>query len=423
MEQAEAAAELSADSLEKLQLEKLQKFIAYAYTNSPYYARKYDLAGVSPADLSCLGDLKKFPILEKEELRQFTSEIQCRNAVGQKDLQWISTSGTTGSPITIAFTPADMQQRFAYLYRMLRQFEIEPFDTSVRFSGRAIYDGAEKNNIFWRMNWPQNQMLMSSYHLKNENLDHYVRRLIEFQPKMMDGYPSSIFILARHINNTGQHGAIKPKLIMTTAETLEDFQRAEIISAFPDVKIANQYASSEGAPFITEDIYGDLIINTDTGVIEAGGDACDESGEMIVTSFTTHAFPLIRYRIGDRIAMKPGQLGRSMAMPVAKGILGRQEDLIISPDRGPVGRLDPVFKKMPSTVVESQIEQTAPSHVVLRAVPDYQSGYAEEQLDSVVAELQKRLGAMTIKIETVDALPRGKNGKLRAVIGRSMDKL
>ncbi|MEW4449569.1 hypothetical protein [Qipengyuania sp. JC766] len=418
---AERDAKLDPGALARLQLSRLQAFVAHAYDQSPFYRAKYDAAGVHPRDLVSLEDIRRFPPLEKEELRSHTSEIQARSTIGMQGLQAVSTSGTTGTPIRVAYTPEDTQRRFAYLYRMLRRFGIQPSSRSVRFSGRTLFPSAERNGIFWRHNHAANQLLMSTYHMTPANLDAYVEKLQSFAPEMLDGYPSAIFLLARHVNRRGMAGTIAPRLIMTTAETLEDFQREEITCAFPGSRIGNQYASSEGAPFVTEDEFGELILNTDTGLIETA-DGSPE-GEMLVTSFTTHAFPLIRYRIGDTIAFEPGRLARSMAMPVVKAITGRQEDLIVSPDRGPVGRLDPVFKKMPSTIVESQIEQVSESRVALRVVPDMTAGYRRDQLASVIDELEARLGRMEIEVQEVDTLERGANGKLRAVKGIAMRSL
>ena len=415
---AKAVAGMSKDEIAAYQLHQLQLFVAHAYNESPYYRKKYDTAGVHPLDLKSIEDLAVLPVLEKNELRRHTGAIQARSTLMDTSLQHVSTSGTTGTPINVAFTLEDMRQRFATLYRMFARFGIDPFDRAVRFSGRTLFPRAEENRTFWRLNYPQNQLLMSTYHMSGANLDEYVQRLEGFKPRVIDGYPSAIYILSRHINRRGWQGRVLPIMIMTTAETLEDFQRSEMLEAFPGVRIANQYASSEGAPFITEDEFGDLVINSDTGVFEIDGGG--SSGEILVTSFTTHAFPLIRYRIGDRMELAQGILARSMAMPLARSILGRQEDLIISPDRGPVGRLDPVFKKMPSTILESQIEQVSADEVVLRIVPDKLAGYNASQVKSVVGELQARLGAMTVSVEETESLKRGLNGKLRTVVGFSM---
>ncbi|GLQ35963.1 capsular polysaccharide biosynthesis protein CapK [Amylibacter marinus] len=409
--------------LEQLQLDKLRAFLIHAQDTCPHYTAAFKQAGFDPHSLNSLSDLQHCPILEKDTLRRETDRI-ASTKYDPKSLNKSFTSGTTGTPISVAFTPADTRTRFATLQRMFAQFDIPLLPKSVRFSGRTLFPNAQQTKVFWRMNWPMRQMLMSSYNLKSENLLTYVDRLITYEPELIDGYPSAIYILARFINAHGLAGKITPRLIMTTAETLEPFQREEIAAAFGDCPILNQYASSEGAPFITQDINGDLVINTDSGVFEfvrAGTDIpaqAGETAEMLVTSFTTHAYPLIRYRIGDSVTLPdPARHAKSWDMPVVQSITGRQEDILHTTERGYVGRLDPVFKKTPSTIVECQIEQTAPMAITLRVVPDTRAGFKDTDLDGVRSELLARLGAVEITTEHHQSLPRGTNGKLRAVIG------
>ena len=409
------------DRLEQYQIEQLQAFLSHAAKTSPYWRKR--LADINIEGMQSVADLAHVPILEKSALRSRTEEI-ASTSVERKRLLWSHTSGTTGTPITVAYTPEDMQERFATLYRMFAQFGIAPLTKSVRLSGRTLFPKARENGVFWRMNWAQSQMLMSSYDLHPDHLQAYVDQLQRFAPKVIDGYPSSIYILARFINQTGQSGRIAPNVIMTTAETLESYQRNEISTAFGGCPVVNQYASSEGAPFITQDPDGELVINTDSGVFEfvkPGTNTPASPGtlaEMLVTSFTTHAYPLIRYRIGDTVLLpqKPRR-SRHWDMPVVEQILGRQEDILWTPERGYVGRLDPVFKKSPSTIIESQIVQTGPMNIALKVVPDKESAFDKAQLDGIKEELRNRLGAVEIDVEICDSLPRGTNGKLRAVIG------
>lgn len=421
LEEAEGRASLGRGALESYQIQALNDFVKFSYQNSPYYRKTLDKAGFVPDTISSLADIQNLPILEKEDLRQFTDEIRTR--LYPKDtLIPIFTSGTTGKPISVGFTHDDMQIRMAFLYRMLGRFGVKPFMRSVRFSGRTLFPRAEKNKKFWRMNYAANQLLMSSYNLKNENFDAYIKKLQSFKPELIDGYPSSIYVLARYMNSMNLQGAVKPRLIMTTAETLEDYQRAEIKAAFGGCSICNQYASSEGAPFITEDEFGDLVINTDTGVIEVVKPGTDipakagEIGEILVTSFSTHAYPLIRYRIGDTVEPSIMSFSKSMEMPTVKKILGRREDILFTPYRGYVGRLDTVFKASPSTIIETQIVQMSPTSIHLNVVPDKKLFKAED-LDVIKKELKDRLGDVDIKVKIFTELPRGKNGKLRAVIG------
>ncbi len=412
----------SADRLTAWQVETARDFLRHAGA-SPYWGKRFVDAGFDVESFRAPEDIRRVPILEKVDLRHRAYEI-AHPGLALGKLYPVHTSGTTGAPISVASTAQDQQRRMAYLYRMFALFGIAPMTRSVRFSGRTLFPGAARNRIFWRMNVPMNQMLMSSYDLHPDNLPAYVARLARFRPELIDGYPSSIFVLARFINASGEAGRIRPRAVMTTAETLEDHQRDEISRAFGGCPVINQYASSEGAPFITQDTNGEMVVNTDTGIFEFVRPGTDEPAapgelaEMLLTSFTTHAHPLIRYRIGDSVVLPSApRHSRVWDMPVVENILGRQEDVLFTPERGYVGRLDPVFKKSPSTIVESQIVQTAPMAITLRVVPDRSHGYHPDQLIGIMDELRQRLGDIAIKIEEVEALPRGANGKLRAVIG------
>jgi phenylacetate-CoA ligase len=418
----------SEDQLNEWQVKAAREFLTHAHDTSPYWREQFTAASFDPTTFRNLDDIRQIPVLEKNELRSRAGEIASTTARNKKLLP-AHTSGTTGTPISVAFTEGDMRARMAYLYRMLALFEISPLSRSTRFSGRTLFPDAARTQIFWRFNRPMSQMLMSSYDLHPDNMSAYIEQLLRYKPELIDGYPSSIYVLARSINLCGKSGIIRPRAIMTTAETLEEYQRVEISEAFGGAPVINQYASSEGAPFITQDTNGDLVINTDTGIFEFVRPGTNEPAklgeiaEMLLTSFTTHAYPLIRYRIGDTVMLpeKP-RLSGDWNMPVVERLLGRQEDILFTPERGYVGRLDPVFKKSPSTIIESQIVQTAPMAITLRVVPDLNAGYRPEQLSGVMEELRLRLGQVSITVEEAKSLPRGASGKLRAVIGLPSDE-
>ena len=158
----------------------------------------------------------------------------------------------------------------------------------------------QKNkNIFWRFNSAYNQKLYSTFDMRYENLDYYVTDLNKFAPEIINGFVSAIYQLAKYIIDQKRTIVFKPKAIFTTSETLLPIHRVIIEKAF-QAKVFNQYASAEGAPFITECVAGKLHYNIDTGIIEP-----QEDGRMLVTSFTTHGTPLIRYNIGDSITLTP----------------------------------------------------------------------------------------------------------------------
>ena len=118
LKEIEGDAKLPADQLRALQLERLKAIIGHAYEHSAFYRAKYDAAGVKPDQIVSLKDIEAFPVLEKNELRQHAKQIQAQNTIGQPGLRSTSTSGTTGTPIKVAFTAADRRHRHAYLWRI-----------------------------------------------------------------------------------------------------------------------------------------------------------------------------------------------------------------------------------------------------------------------------------------------------------------
>lgn len=406
--------------LKQLQFQELRAFVEHCYENSPYYRQRFYGAGLVPRDIQKPEDICLIPITPKQDLRARTEEFFTQRI--WHGMVKVHTSGTTGSPLTVYFSPEDIGRRYAFLERCRRWASVHIGMRRASFTGRSIIPGRQKGPPFWRFNWPGNQLLFSSYHLSPKNLPAYVKALIEFRPQIIDGYPSSIHIVAEHILRTGQVGKITPQAILVSAETVLPHQRKAIETAF-QTKLYNQYASSEGAPFISECREGRLHIHLDSGVFEIlrpdGTPAQPgEPGELVVTSFTTHITPLLRYAIGDIAvpAERDAKCECGLPFPIIEAILGRVDDILYTPDRGYVSRLDTVFKKLPNSIVEAQIVQTSPERILLRLVPD-PDRYLPEHADLLVKEMRKRLGyVVNIDVEEVSHIPRSANGKMRPVI-------
>jgi len=411
---------LSIEELQALQLAELRIFTAHCYCKSPYYRGAFERGGVRPEQLNALQDLQRFPITPKQDLRARTREFYA--APISRKLIEVHTSGTTGSPLTVYFSPEDVAWRYAFLDRCRRWAGVSVGQRRASFSGRIIVPPRQHKPPFWRLNRPGKQLLFSSYHLLPENLPEYAKALVAFDPEILDGYPSSVHILADYMLHSGTALRIRPQAVFLTAETVLPHQRAAIEEAF-QCHVYNQYASSDGAPFISECSQGRLHVHLDSGVIEFvqpdGTPARPgEPGEMVVTSFTTHVTPLFRLAIGD-IAVPSANGERcecGLAFPVVETVLGRVEDILFTPDRGYVGRMDTTFKALPNSVVEAQIVQTAPDRIVLRLVPD-ESRYRPEHAEKIVSEMRKRLGDVVhIEVQLLKAVPRGASGKMRAVV-------
>lgn len=413
------------DQLEEYQLARMSAFLQHAYRTTSYYKQVFDALSLRPDEVKTLEDLKVLPALEKSTLREQPEIVRSTANLGR--ILPVTTSGTTGTPIRVGYFKDDMRERFALLFRFLRDHGVTSDSRSVRLSGRTFFVGAERNRVFWRYNAPRKQLFMSTYFLSEENLSCYVRKLVEFKPILMDGYPSAMYIIARYMNQNGLSGSVPLRVAMPTGETLEDHYREEIVQAFPQCVVVNQYASAEGAPFITENTAGELVVNMDSGIFEFVRPGSMEAArpgevaEMVVTSFTTRAFPLIRYRIGDMVLVSSKERSSTWDMPVVDAIHGRQEDIVFSPYRGYVGRLSPALKVAPASVKYCQVAQVSDAEFELRVVPG--NSYQRSDVDVVVDELKARLGPVGVRVLEIEQLERSANGKLRAVVGLARSSL
>jgi phenylacetate-CoA ligase len=392
----------------------------HCYEKSPYYRRQWKARKLHPSDIQKPEDIQLVPIVPKQDLRACTEEFFTEKI--NRGMTAAHTSGTTGSPLTVYFSKEDVARRHAFLDRCRRWAGVRIGDRRASFTGRNIIPQGQKRPPFWRFNKPGNQLLFSSYHLTVEHLAAYVDAMNAFRPEIVDGYPSAIHVIADHILRSGGTRNIRPRAILVSAETVLDHQRQVIEAAF-GAKLYNQYASSEGAPFVSECGRGRLHVHTDSGMIEildfeGNPVQAGQAGRMVVTSFTTHIAPLLRYAIGDMAI--PSEKGRicecGLPFPTVEAIVGRVDDVLYTPDRGFVGRLDTVFKSVPNSIIEAQIVQTSLETIVLRLVPD-RSRYKPEHGDKIVKEMRKRLGQITvIRVEEVHTIPRSANGKMRPVV-------
>jgi phenylacetate-CoA ligase len=191
----------------------------------------------------------------------------------------------------------------------------------------------------------------------------------------------------------------------------------ELISRVFGCGVFNQYASSEGAPPITQCFAGSMHINVDTGFFEFHEVAGDTSVfQLVVTSFRNLKVPLIRYRIGDvvKIRSDAGPCVCGSSFPRVDRIEGRIDDILVSTERGSVGRLDPVYKGV-SGIERSQIVQEGKDRFRIKIVPGV--GFSDETKRQLERNLRDRLGgSVEIVMEITDLIPLSANGKFRAVI-------
>jgi len=405
----------SRDQLKEFQNQNLRQIVRHAYARTRYYKELFDRNGIEIDEIATVDDLQRLPILDKNVLKERSRQF-IANPPGLKKSLKIYTSGTTGSPLTVYYDLDSRRKNYAFFKRVRKWRKIRVGDRRATFYGRAIIPPNQHEPPFWRYDIAENNYLFSSYHMTPTNLSFYCEKLLKIQPREIRGYPSSLNTIAQYINENHLNG-IRPKAVFTTAETLLDNFRENIETAF-GCKVTDTYGCTEMAFYITQCEFGTYHAHPEYGIIETINDAGEpvigEPGQLVCTSFINYAMPLIRYRLGDLVTIKKEECRCGRHFPVVGEIVGRVDDIIITPEGKKVGRLDPIFKGG-LNIKETQIVQTAIDEIVLKIVPAV--GYSDDDRRFLEDQLIRRIGASTkFVFETVDEIPRDQRGKFRSVV-------
>jgi len=409
----------SSKQLEQYQIDQLKRIIYNIASEVPYYKHLFSKIRLPCQDKFCLSDMEKIPYLNKETLRNQTNDF-LRTDVNKKKLITLHTSGTTGTPLDIFCTTETRQKNYAFFSRFLESVGVNPNGSRATIGSRLIVKGEQAKPPFWRYGLFQKSLFLSSYHLSDSNIGSYIEVLKKKKPSYIDAFPSSVYAIADYalrnrISLKGITGAI-----ITSAETLHLFQRKAIEEAF-GVSVFDQYGSVEMCVFVAQCKAGKYHLNSDYSYVELINErgfyaAPGEEAEVVCTGFINEIMPLIRYRIGDKILLDSEEQQHcdcGSNFPVIKKVLGRDDDVIQTPDGRKIGRLSGVFRGYP--VRQAQYRQYNLQEIELLIVKDNQ--YSEDTEKSLLNEIQKRTGPLVkVNIKYVDSIERGKGGKMRLVI-------
>lgn len=400
----------SNEKLLDYQNERVEKFLKDVIPNTPFYKNDPRYQENS---------FENFPIIKKQDLRGKLKSFYHENLKNIPHV-WGHTSGTTGSAIVFPISVEHLEREYAFhaLAYEWGGVSLTNRDRVAFCSGHPVASPDRQKPPFWVYDYANKWLYFSSYHLTKDNLQYYVRELEKFQPVMLGGYPSSIYLLAMAYKKFG-NGKLNLKSIFTSSETLLDFQRGKIESAF-DAKVFNLYGNTEKCAYIVECEKGELHLKPEHSAVEIlneQNEACKpgETGRIISTGFGNRAFPLIRYEVGDMVTIAENQnsiCGRGGVL--IEKIIGRIEDYVITPDNRFVGRLDHLFKDS-LNVKEAQIIQKQKDKIVIKIVTENDFSKNDEHL--ILQEARLRLGnEIKIEFEQVEAIPRTSNGKFRFII-------
>ncbi|HEX6750643.1 MAG TPA: hypothetical protein VF092_25375 [Longimicrobium sp.] len=409
-----------AERLRAWQDDRLREVVRVAYERSRWYRRVMDEAGVGAADVRGVADLPRLPLLDKETVRGRAAELWTKPRPGRS---WAHghTSGTTGSPLSLWYTRNTCVMNDAVDRRQKAWGGMGERDWIGLLLGRVIVPTDAARPPFWRVNAVHRQVWFSSFHLSPQHLPRYVDEIRRRGLRFLEGYPSTLFILARHLLARGE--TLPLRAVFTSSETLHQVQREAMEAAFGCVPF-DFYGHAERTLFATECAAHDgKHLAEEYGVAEVVDDEGNPvpdgtPGWLVGTSLHNTAMPLLRYRTGDVTAIRrePCACGRTLAR--IEPVTTKAEDIVVTPDGRMISPsvLTHPFKPYPQ-IRESQLVQDRADRLQVKLVAGEAFTAGDEA--ALVAQLAARLGAgMAVEIERVDSIPRERSGKFRWVVSR-----
>ncbi len=319
----------SRDELSALQLQRLRWTLRHAYDNVPFYRRRFDEAGIHPDDCGDLSDLAKYPFTTKQDFRD-NYPFGLFAVPREQVVRIHGSSGTTGKPIVVGYTRGDIDIWADLVARSIRASGGRPGDIVHVAYGYGLFTGG------LGAHYGAERLGCTVVPVSGGMTERQVQLIADFRPDIIMVTPSYMLAL---IDEMGRQGldlrACSLKVGIFGAEPWTEDMRREIeqrldmhavdiygLSEVMGPGVANECVETKDGLHVWEDHFYPEVIDPDSGAVLPDG----ERGELVFTSLTKQALPVVRYRTRDLTRLLPGT-ARSMRR--MEKITGRTDDMII----------------------------------------------------------------------------------------------
>ncbi len=425
----ESIEKASREELQALQLQRMKWSLRHAYDNVPHYRKKYDAAGVHPDDLKTLADLAKFPFTTKLDLRD--TYPYGMFATPMRDVVRIhASSGTTGKPTVVAYTKNDIAMWAGLMARSLRAAGCSADDIILNSYGYGLFTGG------LGAHYGGEALGATVIPMSGGQTEKQVQLIQDFKPTVIMATPSYVLTIADEMIKQG----INPRetslrVGVFGAEPWTNEMRREIeerlnidaidiygLSEVMGPGVSCECIETKDGPHIWEDHFYPEIINPETGEVLPDG----EIGELVFTSLSKEALPILRYRTRDLTRLLPGT---ARPMRRMEKITGRSDDMLII--RGvnvfPT-QIEEILLKNPNLCAQYQLQVSREGHldkldVYVEVRSDLSNSVSEAQRTEIGASVQHQIKVLVgvtadVHVVETDKVERTLVGKARRVIDR-----
>lgn len=419
---------LSDEELRNLNWIKRKAIVMYAYTHSAFYKRFYDEYHFAPSMLQSEADWSLVPILEKDDVRKFREEIR-DVTVPSKYIGTATTGGSTGIPLKVFI---DKRFHFEIMgWRAFRWWGISPAD-HVGIIHRSVPSSFFSQLINRCMWWPTRRVYLNASSMTAEDICKFVHELKNKRIKWIVGYVGGIEKVVDYVlTNNIQLESVR--MVWSTSAPLLDFVRRKIEKAF-GCSVMDQYGCNEITHIAVQcPQCKELHVNSDyvhVDVVDEANGLCKvgKYGDLLVTNLESKAFPLIKYRLGDKSALSPDKCSCGLPYPLLKPVSGRITDSVLTPSGLILESiyLTSIFDDYTEYVQNFRIYQKADYSVTVYVVLEKTLQIEGlKVLENIKKTLSRKVkGEIPVIVECVDVLNdnRGKNRYVISEIANLINK-
>ncbi len=389
--------------IEALQTEKLKRQVRYAYERVPYYRAKMDEMGVSPTDIQTLDDVRKLPFTDKTALRD--TYPYGMFAVSLDEVREIhASSGTTGTPIVVGYTDADMDVWSDCIARLVQMAGVVPADNAQMAFGYGMFTGG------FGLHYGLQKLGCTMIPAGAGNTERHIKMIQDYGTTVLIATPSYAMHICEVGEQLGYDWESSPLRVgLFGGEPCPPGLKAEIESRMHIVctdnygltevmgpGVSGECLAARDQQHIAEDHFLWEVVDPKTGEPVAEG----EMGELVLTPLDKQAIPVLRYRTHDltRVTKEPCACGRTHAR--MDKVRSRSDDMLII-------RGTNVFPSQIEDVL-TQIDEVTPHyHIIVETV---------DGMDALTVQTEIRPSAFTDSFEALDAMRRRIEEKLKSVL-------
>ncbi|GAB1477160.1 phenylacetate--CoA ligase family protein [Bacillota bacterium] len=412
------SSKLSSAELCELQKLKLMRLLFQCIVNVPAYEAQKKLEDEIIEDP--FSALRKFPVLSKSMFKENFDTFISRD-VDRSSLIANYTGGSTSEPVKFYMDRHMVEYYEAARWRGLSWWGITAGSPSVMIWGNPLeMNKYQARRYRFKERWLKNRIMLPAYAIIPGDMRKYVGTIESFSPEYIYGYASALNLFSELMLNQELSLNLKLKAVVSTAETLHDFQRQTIERAF-GCPVINEYGARDGGIIAYQCREGKMHISAENAVLEVVDSLSLEpvpagnSGLLLVTDLNNFVMPRLRYQVGDRAVLSAESCACGMGLPILEKLDGREDDMFVTVDGKYIhGHAFNHLARQTQSVGRFQIIQENPSLAVLLIVTNDE--FDNREIDEFIAAAGRLLPGTKIDAKIVKDIPVSASGKFRYTI-------